>query len=253
MNRFEMKDEFLLIYDRVASGDNPGYEDDEISMFLTKAQERLVYQIYRAKGNRFNEGFENSEKRRRELDELIRSADLTSASFSSNQDGALPNGSFIDLPVGFMWMIKEEVSILTNDCNNAGIEKRIKVLPMTHDGYAVNINNPFRKPDKTVAWRMDYSRDNIEDALKRVEVITDGSTIATYHIRYISRPRPIIITQLPLTVGVYQSIDGETEEMDCMLDESLHRSIIDEAIKIATGATNPEEYRLKQIESEQSE
>jgi hypothetical protein len=259
MTRLEMKDEFLLLYDRVASLEGTGYEDDEISMFLTKGQERVIYELYRPRGNKFLEGFENSEKRRKELDELVRNVELTSTSFSSNQSGTLENGTFIDLPSNFMWAIKEEITATMADCHGVNINKRIKVKPITHDEYTVNNNNPFKKPYSEMAWRLDYSRDYglvggiVQQSNKRHEIITDGSTIVTYHLRYISRPLPIIISQLPLTVGVYQSIDGYTGAMDCYLDSSLHRTIVDEAVKIATGTTKPEDYQIKQIESNQSE
>jgi hypothetical protein len=60
----QMKDNFLVLYDKVTNFAAPGYEDNEISLFLTSAQDQLVKRYYNYKGNKYREGFEESEKRR---------------------------------------------------------------------------------------------------------------------------------------------------------------------------------------------
>ena len=58
MTSAEMQEEFLILYDKITNFDAPGYEDDEISRFLTKAQERLVLHIMNPLGNKYVTGFE---------------------------------------------------------------------------------------------------------------------------------------------------------------------------------------------------
>lgn len=249
MNRFEMRNEFLTLYDRVASLDAPGYEDDEISIFLTKAQERVLISHYRQFGNKFLEGFEMSEKRRKDLSELISNVTLTLP--STDQVGALPDGIFYDLPNDFLYAISEEVLMQVLDCRDVSQTNRVRVLPITHDSYIVNIENPFRKPYNNLVWRLDYST-SLTTTFKRHELITNGNNIVSYNIRYIKRPTPIIITALnPL--GTITSIDGYTGPLDCTLDASLHRDIIDIAVQIATGVTNPQEYQIKAAETQQGD
>ena len=45
----------------------------------------------------------------------------------------------------------------------------------------------------------------------------------------------------------------ESELRDCILDESLHREIVDEAVAIAQAAVKKEEYQIGRAETQQSE
>ena len=103
MTPAEMKYEFLLSYNKITNFDAPGYTDREISSFLSIAQERYVKQHYHSKGNKYLEGYEHTEKRRKDLSQLTKRTDLDVStnpgnSRSANQDGVHANGLFIDLP-----------------------------------------------------------------------------------------------------------------------------------------------------------
>jgi hypothetical protein len=218
MTANEMSFEFKVGYDKITNFDAPGYEDEEISLLLNKAQERFFLQTYAAT-NKFKEGFEETEKRRKDLSELIANATISVA--SATQTGSLPNGTLYDLPTNFLYAIKEEVTISSEDeCDNG---KRIKVKPITHDEYTINIDNPFKQPDNELVWRLDYSRtvDNVNP--KRHELITDGSyTISAYHLRYLRRlPNIVVDEAIP------------ANQVNCILDEITHRRIVDLAIEIA--------------------
>ena len=43
----EMKEEFLIGYDRITNLAAPGYTDDEISLFLNRGQESIIEINYR--------------------------------------------------------------------------------------------------------------------------------------------------------------------------------------------------------------
>ena len=59
MTAQQMKYEFDVGYDRITNFDAPGYNEKEISTFLTKAQEQLVLELYRG-GNHYKEDFKKS-------------------------------------------------------------------------------------------------------------------------------------------------------------------------------------------------
>jgi len=216
-----MADEWEVYFDKVTNNDSPGYEDTEISLLLTKAEERFFFQNY-AGHNKLQEGFEETEKRRKDLSELINNSEITTA--STTQLGILPNGTFYDLPADFLYAIKEEVTIASSDaCVNGN---RIKVKPITHDEYTVNLENPFKQPYDELTWRLDYSRVS-STTDRRHELITDGSyTISTYHLRYLKR--------LP---GITVDRTVTTNQVNSLLDESTHRRIIDIAVEIALEVT----------------
>jgi hypothetical protein len=229
-----MEKEFLILYDKVTSFDAPGYTEEEISIFLTKAQERTFFAHYNL-DNKYRESFEESEARRKDLKELVKGATLTPSAASVAN---MPNGVFCTLPADCLYVISEEVTTASvTTCNN---NKRIRVKPITHDEYSINIENPFKKPDiYNYIWRMDYQGE-------LHELITDGTfTVAQYHLRYIQRLNPIIIGT--------NTVDGVTGPLNCELDQILHKRIVDEAVKIATGITDPELYQIKTIEQQQGE
>lgn len=247
MTSAEMKEEFLILYDKITNFDAPGYEDDEISRFLTAAQERLVLHIVNPRGNKYATGIEYTEKRRKDLSELFRNVELTTADISANQTGVKPNGTFFDLPADFLYTLDEEV--LTASASPCFDGNRIEVKPITHDQYTKNKKNPFKKPDGTLVWRMDFSRD-AAGTPKRHEIITDGSyTVTNYYIRYMRKPQPIITAALPAGI----TIEGQSGPLDSELDPIMHRAIVDEAVAIATGVTNPELWQLRRAEAGLSE
>jgi len=235
MTALEMKKEFLVLYDKITNFDAPGYQDDEISIFLTKAQERIVLHYYHPLGNKYREGFEETEGRRKDLKELV--VGVTLSASSSDQINSLPNGVFYDLPTDCLYAISEEATLSSSDtCING---TRVRVKPITHDEYSINLDNPFKKPSGKLVWRLDYNT-------TRHELITNGSyTVGEYHLRYIKRPRPIIIDS--------SVIDGVTGPLDSELDPITHKRVVDWAVKIATGITDPQQYQIKSIEQQEGE
>ena|SRR3990167_5141301 len=238
MTANEMKVEFNTLYDKIASASAPGYTDKDISVFLSKAQE-----IYLWEGFKPYSSFQENEKRRRDFDELIT---YNTPSASSVQTGVHPNGVFYDLPTNFLYSLKEEITSTSSDtCKN---NIRVSVKPITEGDYNANINNPLKKPyiqdGDGLVWRMDFSKATSTSA-KRHELITDGTfTVGTYYIRYIRKPQDIV----PFTN------DGSTTAIaSCELPEITHRQLIEMAVRIATGTTNPQEYQLKVTEEKLNE
>ena len=220
-----------LKFDSFFEDSAPGYDDKQISVILSDAQLRIVLKLIPF--------FESDEKVRRQLEQLIKSGSVSNGDIivSSDQTAKHPNGVIYDLPTSFYHAVEEAV-ILTG----ASAESTVK--PVTHDFYQANKVNPYKKPNSNVVWRMDISR--LTDAsgtatpasAKRTELITDGTAISDYRLRYL-RELPDII------------VDGSTpaNQRHCILDQSLHDAIVDEAVKIMKASVIPEEYQIAQNES----
>lgn len=232
MDANEMRDAFLTRYDKLDSLSSPSIEDSEIEEFMNQAQDRKFTHLYMPEGNPTGLGFEMSEKRRRDLSELVKTDNSTTA--SSSQIGVHTNGIFYDLPTDFLYAIEESLVINTVS---------VPIKPIEHDYYLSNINNPYKQPSMDVSWRLNISREDHGTGIgdpsdKRVEIITHGPTPTTYFVRYLAYPRRIVI-----------NVTTPASSVSCQLDESLHDSIIDEAVKIATGITMPELYNIKSNEA----
>lgn len=229
-----MKTEFLRGYDKIASLSAPGYEDSEISSMLNEAQERLIKRRINPDGNKYVTGFQETEKRRKELDALLQSSKnddgTLKTSVSANQQGKVDNNGIIyDLPSD-IWLPVLEWIVTDDSCNT------IKdVIPATDDEYLQIRKNPFKKPNSRKAVRLDSNRYNSK---VRHEIITDGNyNITEYHVRYIKKPVAI-------------DIENET---DCELNEMFHREIVDDAVSLALERAQQQRYNTHENENNKVE
>lgn len=243
MTSNEMKYNFLLHYDKMFEYAAPSYDDRQVSAILTKAQLRVFKRHYMPLANRYQQGFEDSEQRRRDLEQYIKPASIGDGSITTpaGQTGIHPNGTFFEMPTDFLYAIEE--SLVTATSNN----EEITVFPIRHDYYRANIRNPYKKPYTNLAWRMDIARatqptGTSSGSAKRVEIITDGSAITDYRVRYLISPPDIVCDEITTT-----------NQRHCILDSTLHDEVVDEAVKIAKAASMPEEYQIADKEQKENE
>lgn len=226
MTYSEFKQEFLIAYDAVASNKLPGFIDYEISVILTKAQENILKRVYSHKSNLKREGFEGSEKRRKELGSLVVTSILEPArTITDNVIGDPSISEVFSLPDDCFFVVEESVKIKHEDCST---DTYSTIKPITHDFYQANLENPFKKPYSKVLWRLDYNGKH--------EIIHDGKTeIKEYKIRYIKQPNPIIVSDISP-----DTINGYSAPQTSPLHEMKHREIIDEAVRLAVSYVKPE-------------
>lgn len=192
-------------------------DEYEKSVFLTNAQEEIVIGMYNGK-NPFGDSFEKTEEIRRYLSELIKTATCSKEAVLSNE-GLSEFSTFFKLPEDLWFITYESVNLEDNlECMSG---KTISVVPVTQDEYNRIKKNPFRGANKRRALRLDLSNNEIE-------IISDYS-VQSYIVRYLSKPTPIILTDLPDNL----SINNISERTECKLKPVLHRAILDRAVKLA--------------------
>ena len=241
MTTAEFSNEFDLMYDN-ASGNAPGINLYEKSVFLTLAQEEIVKETYSGY-TQSRVGFEGSERRRRQLSELV--GDYKTTTRLSNFGGSgtiltteqdseqnlISSSQFFGLPDDLLYIVLESVTLGgTNSCLNG---KKIKVKPITHDEFQVDIDNPFKKPNLRKAWRMDLTR---YGASKQQAELFAIDTISEYHVRYVRKPKPIILADFEEDddiSGMGLSIDGYNTRKHCELNTEVHRDILIRAVDLA--------------------
>lgn len=223
----EFYNEFNLLYDNILSAGAPGLNQYEISVLLTYAQEELIKNKNNPKSNRLNEGFEETDKRRTDLKNLIRNYRST---LLSNVDYGISSDSQFFLIPEDVFLIKQESCVLTNECEE---EVTVNVIPKTLDEYNRQKDNPFKKPNIKNVWRLDYN--STEPGQNVVELISNY-TINQYNIRYLKRAKPIILTDLNAGefVGLGLTILGQTQQQTSELDPSVHSEIVRRAVELAT-------------------
>lgn len=190
------------------------FDEYEKSLFLTEAQNQIVVELYTGR-NEGQASFEVTEELRTYLRNLIKSATLEE---QINVRSNLKAQSF-ELPSDLLFIIYEE-AIIQDD--NAGCfnGSTIQVTPTTWDSLHRTMSNPFRKPNQRRALRLDCGS-------SIVEVISDYD-IGQYKIKYLSRPKPIILVDLDNT-----TIEGINTITECELDPIIHGRILERAIQLA--------------------
>ena len=240
MTNLEFKNEFNLAYNAIASMSSPGIDDYELSVYLTKAQLELIKDYYDPLSNRKQKGFESTEKRRRDLGQLVKDYKTTNTiSNSSNIDS---EAKFYIVPNDLFLIVNEKAKITSEDCYN---NKILDITPISYDEYNVQINNPFEKPDNKNAWRLDISNVN---NVKVVEIISPYNISGSleYQIRYIKYPKPIIITNLNTAFPSDNlTIDGIFVETPCELNTEICREILDRAVLLALADYRPQNLQVK--------
>jgi len=212
MTAAELKEYFLIGYDSATSLSAPGWEDDEISNFLTIAQKKLFEKYY--------ELFETDEKARKVLNYLVVSTDIPRATgVYTTQTGVYPNGEFWELPEEMAYSLKEEVTLNINACENLSLVPadwlRVYTKPINLDYYSKNVSNPFKKPYSGMVWRVDASNLN---GPKLHMLITGGTyKVQTYHLTYLAYP-------VDISIGT---------SVTATLDNVVHQDIVDTAVMLA--------------------
>lgn len=215
MTTIEFSNEFDVLVDsyrRFKSYDNQQILDSiefseyEKSLYLTRAQEEIIKSLY--SGN--YDSFENSEELRKSLSSLIKTKDYTEITIDN----------IYALPEDYWYLIYEEASI-KNDLNNCN-DKTLSVHPVTHDELYKVQQNPFRGANNRRILRVDIGKDTVQ--------LISKYPILNYHIRYISKPSPIILCDL---TNDDVSIDGINVITECLLPDIIHNDILKRAVQNA--------------------
>ena len=256
---------FEVLYNGIGSPQAPGLNAYEKSVFLTKAQNEIVKNYFnpRSKGNNTQEGFDGNQKRQIDFSMLttvytqqaenmkdmsgeLQTQGALQASEESQTQGdvqgaeQLPsatasdfgtpmfdlreNSKSIKLPTDLMMAINEVVEV-----NRKNMEKPVllQVIPIKFDEYSRLMSKPYKRPLKYQAWRLL----NSDTSNKADIVIGPTDSLKRYTLRYIRRPKPIIVGNLD---GL--SIEGEEDICDCELDKILHEEILQRAVELAKAA-----------------
>lgn len=218
--------------------DSIEFNEYEKSLYLTKAQEDLVVSLYTGR-NAYGQGFEETEELRRYLSSLVKEAALAPITTTSGHPLGIESSSkFFTLPEE-----DEEVWFITYEAvNTQGDSKcetltNMRVVPVTQDEYHVIKKNPFRGPNNHRALRLDLS-DGIVEIICKYPVVS-------YYIRYISKPSPIILENLPEGL----TINGSGTKTECTLHKALHQRILENAVVMALQSKG---YNIKETNTNEN-
>lgn len=220
MNIQEFSREFDILYNNIMSNQAPGLNEYEKSVFLTKAQEEVVKNYFNPKGNKYQEGFDDSAKRQIDFSGLISVVDAAAA-LSPTFD---IRAKVYKFPEDLFFIVNEK---LTTD---AGIKQ---VIPIRYDEYTRLMSKPYKEPLKFQAWRLVTKGEG--NSVQSEVIPHSGETITKYTIRYVRRPKPIILCDLSSDYGDV-SINGISSISECELSPLIHGEILQRAVELAKAA-----------------
>ena len=203
----------------------PGLSEYEKSLFLTQAQESIVLDIYSGK---YGDSFERTEETTSYLNQLLKQRTYDSGEFT--EGNKLDTRSvFITLPEDIWFKTGETAYIIDNfyKCNVDGL-REVMVFPVTQDTLVRTKRSPFRGPNERRILRLDSGKNQVE--------LISNYEIHSYTVRYLSRPEPIILKDLPqgLTIG------GKSSPQTCLLNTAIHKAILSKAVLIAKSSWESE-------------
>lgn len=253
MNLEEFSNQFDLHYNNITSNQAPGLTEYEKSVFLTKAQDEIIKNYFTAnsKGNNIGQGFDDSAKRQADFSILMKTASCSSASIIGTDSkvkytytDAEGNTHTVEFTVSKIdarskiFSFPEDVFIAINETlSDTEAKKYFQVIPLRYDEYTRLMSKPFKRPLKNQAWRLINSGSiSSNNYIKCVEIITSpdyDTEVLNYSIRYVRKPKPIIVGNLDgLTINGAE-YDATNE---CELDPILHEDILQRAVELAKAA-----------------
>lgn len=193
-------------------------DEYEKSVLLTRAQEEVVVNLYNGR-NPYGAAFEGTEELRRYLEGLVKTKKYLSDD-TIESTGVNENSVFFRLPEDIAFITLEQV-IFDDELLGCYDGSVASVYPITQDEYERVKNNPFRGPTKYKVIRLDPG-DNLVELVSKYK-------IGTYLLKYLSRPNPIILEDLPNEL----TVNGENKERECKLNPILHDTILTRAVQLA--------------------
>lgn len=191
---------------------NLAFDEYEKSIFLTKAQEQIVLELYQE--------LEQTEEVRKYLSNLIKTDNYVPV---GEQDETLINNNFksykVEINNDILFMIYEQCTL--SDENNCINNKIVSVVPTIHDDLDKVLKNPFKSPNSRKVIRLDF--DN------KIELISKYN-ISNYKVRYLKKPNPIILVSLEDNLSIN---NGDTEVSNGETNPILHERIVQRAVQLA--------------------
>lgn len=240
-------------------------DEYEKSVLLTQAQDIIVKSYFDGTLNQQGQGFDDSTRRQMDFSSLIKIAELAPLDPSEAQVQIfddrgivypLPRKVVDDVEIegttDVLFILNEK---LTQVCTKG--QQRVEqwrkdfvIVPISYKEYDREMSKPYAQPLKKQAWRLFQNQatgfDINSELIPRFNVkeeTSEGavpvSTTFIYKIRYVKRPTPIVLEDLPNNL----EIDGVTTESECELNPIIHMDILNKAVELAIATRGGGSYQ----------
>lgn len=199
-------------------------DEYEKSVFLTQAQDIVIKAYFDSSTNSQGQGIDDSTRRQVDFSSLIT---VASPSKMEAEEGQTLE-SFDDR--GILYKLPSNILIMLNEKVKAG-NRNYVVIPINYAEYDRLMSKAYGQPLKKQCWRLFQNVSGIDITSEIIP--TEGVEVSNYKIRYIRRPRPIILTNLSLEHQESLEIDGISAVTECELNPIVHMDILNKAVELA--------------------
>lgn len=221
-------------------------DEYEKSVLLTQAQDLIIKSYFDGSLNNQGQGFDDSTRRQVDFSSLIKIATLeplTQDTVVFDDRGIvyqLPRRDNQEGTTDVLFILNEKLTQQGKVGDEVKASKDFVIVPISYREYDREMSKPYAQPLKKQAWRLFQNQatgfDVNSELIPRFNVTegqdSDSGEITyqfVYKIRYVKRPQPIVLEDLPNGL----EIDGVTTESPCELNPILHMDILNKAVELA--------------------
>ena len=208
-------------------------DEYEKSVLLTQAQDIIVKQYF--EGGGVNGGFDDSARRQVDFSNLITVAEL------SKETSSRPTANYDERRIIFktpqvLYVLNEKIVVSTT-VGEVTTKRQYVVIPINYKEYDRQMSKAYAQPLKKQAWRL-FQDGGASTLDLYSEIIPVEGSITTgedpkYKIRYIRRPKPIVLVNLDFATQSDLEIDGVKTVSECELNPIMHMDILNKAVELA--------------------
>ena len=208
-------------------------DEYEKSVLLTQAQDIIVKQYF--EGGGVNGGFDDSARRQVDFSNLITVEEL------SKETSSLPTANYDERSIIFktpqvLYVLNEKIVVSTT-VGGVTTKRQYVVVPINYKEYDRQMSKAYAQPLKKQAWRLfqdgGASTLDLYSEIIPVEGSISSNETPKYKIRYIRRPKPIVLVNLDFTTQSDLEIDGVKTVSECELNPIMHMDILNKAVELA--------------------
>ncbi len=281
----EFSNQFDVLFNNITSNQAPGLNEYEKALFLTKAQDEIIKNYFLPQSNPKQVGFDGNQKRQMDFSLLMRThgalpiQDALNTAGGTDYDPAYnaassfdPRGKLFEMPSDLFIPVNESLRFIVKTVSQLGnisydTKFQRQVVPISFEEYNTVMNKPYKEPLKSQAWRLLVNNTvntiTPRDEGKLAEIIagyndlkwlsdsTDETRLMQYIIRYIRKPKPILVAPIDsygVSIAGHDGHYNSEEDYDdayqysedhtiilnpCELDTSLHEEILQRAVELA--------------------
>lgn len=205
-------------------------DEYEKSVFLTQAQDVVIKSYFSSNTNAQGQGIDDSTRRQVDFSGLITVASPSKLEVLPTE-GNIANPSLMTFDDrGVLYQLPSNILIMLNEKIKSG-DKTYVVVPINYAEYDRLMSRAYNQPLKKQCWRLFQNVSGIDITSELIPI--EGVDITDYRIRYIRRPRPIILTNLMLDNQESLEIDGISTVTECELNPIVHVDILNKAVELA--------------------